>query len=104
MTSKQSSIYSMLKRVILFLKKFEEFFLTLQVMAGLLTELESNLSKIDILREQQATDITGLRYKKRLSGKPPCKKRLKSAMQFCCMPALPATRCWRMKCTIRKRI
>ena len=64
MTSKQSSIYSMLKRVILFLKKFEEFFLTLQVMAGLLTELESNLSKIDILREQQATDITGLRVQK----------------------------------------
>lgn len=64
MTSKQSSIYSMLRRVLLFLKKYADLFTTLTVMADLTTELETNLTEIDSYREQQATDITGLRKQK----------------------------------------
>ncbi len=64
MTSKQSSIYSMLRRVLLFLKKFSDVFTALTVMNDLTTELETNLSEIDTFREQQATDITGLRKQK----------------------------------------
>ena len=64
MTSKQSSIYSMLRRVLLFLKKSAEFFTELPVMADLTTEIETNLTEIDSYKEQQATDITGLRKQK----------------------------------------
>jgi uncharacterized protein YihD (DUF1040 family) len=64
MTSKQSSIYSMLRRVLLFLKKSAEFFTELPVMADLTAEIETNLNEIDSYKEQQATDITGLRKQK----------------------------------------
>ena len=64
MTSKQSSIYSMLKRVLLFLKKYVDLFEELPVMVDLTTELETKLTEIDTYKEQQATDITGLRKQK----------------------------------------
>ncbi|HET7734213.1 MAG TPA: hypothetical protein VFK73_10285 [Paludibacter sp.] len=64
MTSKQSSIYSMLRRVLLFLKKSSDLFTALPVMADLTTEIETNLNEIDSYKEQQATDITGLRKQK----------------------------------------
>lgn len=64
MTSKQNSIYSMIKRVLLFLKKSSDFFAALPVMAELIVEIETNLNEIDSYKEQQATDITGLRKQK----------------------------------------
>jgi len=64
MTSKQNSIYSMIKRVLLFLKKSSDFFTALPVMAELIVEIETNLNEIDSYKEQQATDITGLRKQK----------------------------------------
>ena len=54
----------MLKRVILFLKKYADLFRELPVMDELTTELETNLNEIDNLRQLQATDITGLRKQK----------------------------------------
>jgi len=64
MTSKQSSIYSMLRRVLLFLKKISELFADLPVIVELTTELETKLVEIDSFRQQQATDITGLKKQK----------------------------------------
>jgi hypothetical protein len=64
MTSKQSSIYSMLKRVTAFLKKETNALIAFVVLAQLLIELENNLNEIDTLKEQQASDITGLSKQK----------------------------------------
>ena len=64
MTSKQSSIYSMLRRVDTFLKKEANALIAFVVLAQLLIELENNLNEIDTLKEQQATDITGLSKQK----------------------------------------
>jgi len=64
MTSKQSSIYSMLKRVTAFLKKETNALIAYVVLAQLLIELENNLNEIDTLKEQQASDITGLSKQK----------------------------------------
>ena len=64
MTSKQSSIYSMLRRVLLFLKKFSELFTDLPVIVELTADLETKLVEIDSFRQQQATDITGLKKQK----------------------------------------
>lgn len=64
MTSKQSSIYSMLKRILTFLGKETNELATFIVLAQLLTDLETNLNEIDILRGQQAADITGLSKQK----------------------------------------
>ena len=54
----------MLRRVLLFLKKSSDFFKELPVMADLTAEIETNLNEIDSYKEQQATDITGLRKQK----------------------------------------
>lgn len=64
MTSKQSSIYSMLRRIVTFLKNKGRSLSALVVLAQLLTELENNLMEIDTLKEQQATDIKGLSKQK----------------------------------------
>jgi hypothetical protein len=64
MTSKQSSIYSMLRRILAFLGKETHELATFIVLAQLLIDLETNLNEIDILREQQAADITGLSKQK----------------------------------------
>jgi len=64
MNSKQSSVYSMLRRIVTFLKKEANALSSLLVLAQLLTELETNLNEIDTLKEQQATDITGLSKQK----------------------------------------
>ena len=64
MTSKQSSIYSMLRRIVTFLKNRGRALSALVVLTQLLTELENNLMEIDTLKEQQATDIKGLSKQK----------------------------------------
>lgn len=64
MTSKQSSIYSMLRRIVTFLKNKGRALPALAVLTQLLTELENNLMEIDTLKEQQATDIKGLSKQK----------------------------------------
>lgn len=64
MTSKQSSIYSMLRRIVTFLKNKGRALPALVVLTQLLTELENNLMEIDTLKEQQATDIKGLSKQK----------------------------------------
>lgn len=64
MNSKQSSRYSMIRRVLLFLKKSSIHFTALPVMNDLATTIENNLNEIDAIREKQAIDITGLRMQK----------------------------------------
>lgn len=54
----------MLRRVVSFLKKNSAVFALLTVFNDLLTPLEANLTEIDLLKEQQSADITGLRKKK----------------------------------------
>jgi len=64
MTSKQSSIYSMLRRIVTFLRKEASALSSLMILAQLVTELENKLNEIDTLKEQQAADITGLSKQK----------------------------------------
>ena len=79
MTSKQSSIYSMLRRIVTFLKKEANTLSTLVVLAQLLTKLETNFSEIDSLKEQQGTDITGLSKQKEALRKTASQK----AIEIC---------------------
>jgi hypothetical protein len=74
MTSKQSSIYSMLRRVLLFMKKFANLFTEFEVLNDLTTNLETKLDEIDTFREQQAKDITGLRKQKNVLRKTALQK------------------------------
>ncbi|ADQ78729.1 hypothetical protein Palpr_0570 [Paludibacter propionicigenes WB4] len=64
MTSKQSSIYSMLRRIVAFLRKESNALSVFIVLNTLQPELERNLDEIDLLKEQQATDIKGLSQQK----------------------------------------
>jgi len=64
MTSKQSSIYSMLRRIVAFLRKESNALSVFIVLNTLQPELERNLDEIDLLKEQQATDIKGLSKQK----------------------------------------
>jgi len=64
MTSKQSSIYSMLRRIVAFLRKESSALSVFPVLNTLQPELERNLDEIDLLKEQQATDIKGLSKQK----------------------------------------
>lgn len=64
MNSRQSSSYSMLRRVLLFLKKSSDHFTDMTVMNDLTAEMEDYLKEIDAIKEQQAMDITGLRKQK----------------------------------------
>lgn len=65
MTNQQSSFYTTLRRVLVFLKKSLPFFEELTVMPDMITELETNLNEIDTLKEQQGTDISGLGKQKK---------------------------------------
>lgn len=76
MTSKQSSIYSMLRRIVAFLKKESVALSVFPILTTLQPELESNLDEIDLLKEQQATDITGLSKQKDTLRKTACQKGL----------------------------
>jgi len=76
MTSKQSSIYSMLRRIVAFLKKEKETLSIFSILLTLQPELENNLNEIDVLKEQQATDITGLSKQKDTLRKTACQKGL----------------------------
>jgi len=64
MNVKQNSIYSMLRRILAFLKKNVGFLIGFMVMGDLITRLENILDEMDTLKEQQGTDITGMRKHK----------------------------------------
>ena len=64
MTSRQNSFYTMLRRLLAFLKRNTALFPRVSVMDNLITDLEAYLIQIDSLKEQQGTDISGVRKQK----------------------------------------
>ena len=64
MNNKQSGVYTMLRRVLAFLKRNLLLFTGLTVMDDLMGDLETYLGEIETLKEQQGTDIRGLSKQK----------------------------------------
>jgi len=79
MTNKQSSFYTTLRRVLAFLIKNAALFKELAIMEDLTTRLETYLGEIDILKEQQGTDITGLSKQKGVLRKTAIQKAIEVA-------------------------